>query len=108
MSTVETNNPLPNQQRSKTSQSVDVKPKVQYKITPEEMWNCIKGSSQNWGIEGYEIAKKYFDYRQVLWHKKREKILKDHKGNGHHKIGQRIKKAISLYHQKELILSMSK
>ena len=79
MSTVETNNPLPNQQRSKTSQSVDVKPKVQYKITPEEMWNCIKGSSQNWGIEGYEIAKKYFDYRQVLWHKKREKILKEHK-----------------------------
>lgn len=79
MSTVETNNPLPNQQRSKTSQSADVKPKVQYKITPEEMWNCIKGSSQNWGIEGYEIAKKYFDYRQVLWHKKREKILKDHK-----------------------------
>ncbi len=79
MSTAETNNPLPNQQRSKTSQSVDIKPKVQYKITPEEMWNCIKGSSQNWGIEGYEIAKKYFDYRQVLWHKKREKILKDHK-----------------------------
>lgn len=79
MSTAETNNPLPNQQRSKTSQSVDIKPKVQYKITPEEMWNCIKGSSQNWGIEGYEIAKKYFDYRQVLWYKKREKILKDHK-----------------------------
>ena len=79
MSTAETNNPLPNQQRSKTSQSVDIKSKVQYKITPEEMWNCIKGSSQNWGIEGYEIAKKYFDYRQVLWHKKREKILKDHK-----------------------------
>ena len=79
MSTAETNNPLPNQQRSKTSQSAEVKPKVQYKITPEEMWNCIKGSSQNWGIEGYEIAKKYFDYRQVLWHKKREKILKDHK-----------------------------
>jgi hypothetical protein len=43
------------------------------------MWNCIKGSSQNWGIEGYEIAKKYFDYRQVVWHKKREKILKEHK-----------------------------
>lgn len=79
MSTAETNNTLPNQQRSKTSQSVDVKPKVQYKITPEEMWNCIKGSSQNWGIEGYEIAKKYYDYRQVVWHKKREKILKEHK-----------------------------
>ncbi len=79
MTSAETSNTLPNQERSKTSQSVDVKPKVQYKITPEEMWNCIKGSSQNWGIEGYEIAKKYYDYRQVVWHKKREKILKEHK-----------------------------
>ena len=32
---------------------------INYKITPEEMWQCIKGSSQNWGIEGYEITKKY-------------------------------------------------
>jgi hypothetical protein len=38
---------------------------INYKITPEEMWQCIKGSSQNWGIEGYEIARKYYDYHQV-------------------------------------------
>ena len=43
------------------------------------MWNCIKGSSQNWGIEGYQITKKYYDYRQVKWMQQREKILKAHK-----------------------------
>ena len=52
---------------------------VNYKITPEEMWNCIKGSSQNWGIEGYQIARKYYDYHQVKWLQEREKILKAHK-----------------------------
>ena len=54
-------------------------PTINYKITPEEMWNCIKGSSQNWGIEGYQITKKYYDYRQVKWMQQREKILKAHK-----------------------------
>lgn len=53
--------------------------KIKYKITPEEMWCCIKGSSQNWGIEGYEIAKKYYDYHQVKWHQERKRILEQHK-----------------------------
>ena len=52
---------------------------IQYKITPEEMWQCVKGSSQNWGIEGYEIAKKYYDYHQVKWYQQRKKILDQHK-----------------------------
>jgi len=56
-----------------------VPPSVNYKITPEEMWNCIKGSTQNWGIEGYQITKKYYDYRQVKWLQERERILKAHK-----------------------------
>ena len=46
----------PNQEksnRSKISQSQDAATRIKYKITPEEMWNCVKGSSQNWGIEGY-------------------------------------------------------
>ena len=64
----------------KISQSAEKVPSsVNYKITPEEMWNCIKGSSQNWGIEGYQIARKYYDYRQVKWLQEREKILKAHK-----------------------------
>ena len=53
--------------------------KITYKITPEEMWHCVKGSSQNWGIEGYEIAKKYYDYHQVKWYQERKRILDQHK-----------------------------
>ena len=68
-----------NEPEKKISQSQEIPSRVKYKITPEEMWNCIKGTSQNWGIEGYEITKKYFDYRQALWYKKREKILNAHK-----------------------------
>ena len=52
---------------------------ITYRITPEEMWQCVKGSSQNWGIEGYEIAKKYYDYHQVKWYQERKKILDQHK-----------------------------
>ena len=79
------NPPIPKSEPStnpqpKISQSVDNShPSINYKITPEEMWNCIKGSSQNWGIEGYQITKKYYDYRQVKWLQEREKILKAHK-----------------------------
>ena len=78
------NNPqpeiVPNPQSPKLSQSSTEPPSsIHYKITPEEMWNCIKGSSQNWGIEGYQIYKKYYDYRQVKWLQQREKILKAHK-----------------------------
>ncbi len=70
--------PNTNTKQSKISQSQEP-PKVKYKITPEEMWNCIKGSSQNWGIEGYEITKKYYDYRQVKWEQARKRILDAHK-----------------------------
>ena len=52
---------------------------IQYKISPEEMWSCDKGNSQNLGIEGYEIAKQYYDYYQVKWYQERKKILTQHK-----------------------------
>ena len=68
-----------NQNPRKTSQSQKVTHTIKYKITPEEMWNCIKGSSQNWGIEGYEITKKYYDYHQVKWEQERKNILDAHK-----------------------------
>ena len=55
------------------------KPKVNYRITPEEMWSCVKGSSMNWGIEGYEIPRHYYDYHQVKWQQERQKILESHK-----------------------------
>ena len=68
-----------NQNPKRISQSQEVNSRIKYKITPEEMWNCIKGSSQNWGIEGYEITKKYYDYRQVKWEQERKRILDAHK-----------------------------
>ena len=52
---------------------------IKYNLTPEEMWQCVKGSSQNWGIEGYEIPRHYYDYHQVKWYQEREKILNSHK-----------------------------
>ena len=55
------------------------RPKVNYRITPEEMWSCVKGSSMNWGIEGYEIPKHYYDYHQVKWQQERKVILEKHK-----------------------------
>ena len=78
MSTAQTE-PTSNQNPKRISQSQEATHTIKYKITPEEMWNCIKGSSQNWGIEGYEITKKYYDYRQVKWHQERKRILDAHK-----------------------------
>ena len=67
------------QKRLSTTPNTKYKSKITYKITPEEMWQCVKGSSQNWGLEGYEIAKKYYDYHQVKWYQERKKILDAHK-----------------------------
>ena len=68
-----------NQKRTSLTPTTKYRSKITYKITPEEMWQCVKGSSQNWGIEGYEIAKKYYDYHQVKWYQERKKILDQHK-----------------------------
>ena len=65
--------------RTSITPNAKYRSKITYKITPEEMWQCVKGSSQNWGIEGYEIAKKYYDYHQVKWYQERKKILDSHK-----------------------------
>ncbi len=78
MKTQEESNNLDKKPR-KISQSQEISHTIKYKITPEEMWNCIKGSSQNWGIEGYEITKKYYDYRLVKWEQERKRILDAHK-----------------------------
>ena len=48
--------------------------KVEYKITPEEMWTTVRGQTQNWGIEGYEVPRKYFDHEQYKWEIKRSEI----------------------------------
>ena len=53
--------------------------KVEYKITPNEMWTCVRGQTQNWGIEGYQVPRKYFDHKQYKWEIKRAEILKNHR-----------------------------
>ena len=49
-----------------------------YDLTPEQIYDIVSGN-ENVGIQGYRIHKKYFDYKQCLWLKKREEILKKHK-----------------------------
>lgn len=50
----------------------------QYDITPQEMYDVINEVNFT-GIKGYRCPKIYWDYRQVMWKKKREEILKSRK-----------------------------
>ena len=51
---------------------------IKYALTPEQMYE-IDSKQLEYGIEGYEVPRKYYDYHQVMWHKKREKILSSHR-----------------------------
>jgi hypothetical protein len=77
-----TNNPITTPQ----SKELNIAPgssrvlnKIKYNLTPEEMWTTIHGTNQNWGIEGYEVPRQYYDYHQVKWAQERKKILDSHK-----------------------------
>lgn len=52
---------------------------IMSKLSIDEMWSRVKGEDTLWGVEGYEVPKKHFDYRQIQWSKKRADILKDKK-----------------------------
>ena len=47
-------------------------------LTPQQIYG-IETKKLKGGIEGYHCPKKYFDYHEVLWLRKRENILKKHK-----------------------------
>ena len=47
-------------------------------LTPQQIYD-IESKKLKGGIEGYRCPKKYFDYHEVLWLRKRENILKKHK-----------------------------
>lgn len=49
-------------------------------LTPEDIYDIMKGNHTG-GIVGYNPARKYFDYEQVKWLKKREEILKRHRAH---------------------------
>jgi len=47
-------------------------------LTPEQIYDIATEKSKG-GIQGYVCPRKYYDYHQVMWLKKREQILKSHK-----------------------------
>ena len=51
---------------------------IKYALTPEQIYQ-LNINQLDYGIEGYEVPRQYYDYHQVMWHKKREKILTSHK-----------------------------
>ena len=52
--------------------------KIKYALTPEQIYE-LNINQLEYGIEGYKVPRQYYDYYQVMWHKKRAKILTAHK-----------------------------
>ena len=67
--------------RSKSALNV-VNPKmyapINYALTPEQIYQ-IDNRQLDIGVEGYMAPRSYYDYHQVMWHKKRTAILEKHK-----------------------------
>lgn len=51
---------------------------IKYALTPEQMY-FLDSHKDEIGIEGYEVPRHYYDYHQVMWEKKRNRILTSHK-----------------------------
>ena len=66
----------PNMLRSKTRNNK--RSNLKYLLTPEEMYK-LSSRQLEIGIEGYELPRKYNDFHQCVWARKREEILKNHK-----------------------------
>ena len=47
-------------------------------LSPKQIYDILSKKGKG-GIEGYNCPKKYFDYHESIWLKKRENILKKHK-----------------------------
>lgn len=58
-----------------------------------EMWSLINREDSNWGIEGYEVPKKYSDAKQQIWDRKvLEENLKVWAKKGHYEKKQKVDK----------------
>ena len=65
-------------QRSKSAHDINRDFAItQHKLTPQEIYK-LSTRQIEWGVEGYEVPRHYFDYNQVLWHRRRQKILESH------------------------------
>lgn len=52
--------------------------KPNYTLTVDEMWNLVKGGNNNWGIEGYEVPRRYADdIHAAKWKREVEKMIKN-------------------------------
>lgn len=60
------------------SQTVTALPNI---MSVDDMWTLVRGSDSNWGIEGYEVPRKYYDYHQVKWEQERYKMLQKPKAD---------------------------
>ena len=52
--------------------------KINYALSPEQIYQ-IDNRQLDIGVEGYVAPRSYYDYHQVMWHKKRTRILESHR-----------------------------
>lgn len=57
------------------SNTTNNKLKLMTKLTPEEIYN-LSMRKIDWGIEGYEVPRQYYDYNQVMWKKHIDGLIK--------------------------------
>ena len=69
--------PYSSKPRTQTSKKSKLS-KIKYALTPEEMYK-LNSRQLEYGIEGYQIPRKYNDHHKCVWARKREQILKAHK-----------------------------
>jgi len=54
--------------------SIDNTQFYKHPISVDEMWSLTNREEKNWGIEGYEIHKNYFDYKKTVKDKERDAL----------------------------------
>jgi len=64
--------------RSRNKSTRNAHKTIDFSISPEQMFK-LSMNKLDFGIEGYVTPRNYFDYFQVKWNKKREKILNSRK-----------------------------
>ena len=55
-----------------------IKSSIKYALTPDQIYQ-IDSNQLDFGVDGYVVPRSYYDYHQVIWHKKRKQILDKHK-----------------------------
>ena len=56
----------------------NIKSSIKYALTPDQIYQ-LDSNQLDFGVDGYVVPRSYYDYHQVIWHKKRKQILDKHK-----------------------------